>query len=188
MSTKATELRKGNVLMKDDDLLLITDYNHATPGNLRAVIQIKYKSLLNGQVGQFRPTAGDSFELAYLDRKKSQYLYKEANGDFVFMDEETYEQFHLDPELVGDKMGFIKESSSVDVTFHETTPLGVDLPTHVVLEVTEAEAAVKGNSATGVKKDAVLETGLSIKVPMHIGVGETIKVSTDNGEFQGRAS
>ena len=187
MSTKATELRKGNVLQKDGDLLLITDYSHATPGNLRAVIQIKFKSLLTGQTSQFRPAAGDTFDLAYLDRKKCQYLYKEGNGDFVFMDEESYEQFHLSEEFAGDKMNYVKESQSVDVTFHEQMPLDIDLPPQVILEVTESEIAVKGNSATGVKKDAVLETGLKIKVPMHIDVGEKVKVSTDNGEFLGRA-
>ena len=188
MSLKATELRKGNVIMKDGQLLLITDYSHATPGNWRAIIQVKVRNLVTGQNSQFRPAAGDSFDTAYLDRKRSQYLYQEANGDFVFMDEETYDQFTLSSELAGDRMLFIKENESVDVTFHETMPIDLDVPPMVVLEVTEAEAAVKGNSATGVKKDAVLETGLKIKVPMHVDVGDKVKVKTDTGEFQGRAS
>lgn len=187
MSARATELRKGNVILKDGDLLLITDYKHTTPGNLRAVIQVKVRNLVTGQVTQFRPAAGESFEIAFLDKRKCQYLYRESNGDYVFMDEQSYEQFHLSEELVGDRMGFVKESQSIDVTFHETTPIGVDLPNVVVLEVAEAEAAVKGNSATGVKKDATLETGLQIKVPMHIGPGDSVKVSTDNGDFMGRA-
>jgi elongation factor P len=187
MSAKATELRKGNVVLKDGQLLLITDYNHATPGNLRAVIQIKFRNLVTGQASQFRPAAGDSFEIAFLDHKKCQYLYRESNGDFIFMDEESYEQFPLPADLAAEKMGFVKESQTIEVTFHESTPIGVELPSSVVLEVAEAEAAVKGNSATGVKKDAVLETGLKIKVPMHIAQGEAIKVSTDTGEFMGRA-
>lgn len=186
MSAKATELRKGNVLLKDGDLLLITDYTHTTPGNLRAVIQVKVRNLVTGQTSQFRPAASETFEIAFLDKRKCQYLYRESNGDYVFMDEQSFEQFHLPADLAADKMGYVTESQSIDVTFHESTPIGVDLPNVVVLEVTEAEAAVKGNSATGVKKDATLETGLQIKVPMHIGPGEKVKVSTDNGEFMGR--
>lgn len=187
MSVPATQLRKGNVLLKDGELLLITDYSHSTPGNWRAIIQIKTRNLVTGQTTAFRPNASESFEVAYLDKKSAQYLYQESNGDYIFMDEGTYEQFPLSAELVGPQMQFVKENQTVDVTFHETTPIGVDIPTNVVLEVTDAEMAIKGNSATGVKKDAVLETGLRIKVPMHIGVGEKIKVNTDTGEFLGRA-
>ena len=187
MSTKATDLRKGNVIQKDGDLLLIIEYSHATPGNLRAVVQVKVKSLLTGQVTQFRPAASDNFDLAYLDRKKCQYLYAESNGDYVFMDEESYEQFPLTPDLVGEAMNYVKESQTIEVTFHEQTPIGVELPPSVVLEVTESEIATKGNSATGVKKDAKLETGLTIRVPMHIDVGEKVKVNTQTGEFLGRA-
>ena len=187
MSVKATELRKGMVLQKDNDLLLITDYQHHTPGNLRSVIHVKTKSLLNGSQGQFRPTAGDTFDTAYLDKKKAQYLYAEANGDYVFMDSESYEQFHLPADLAAEKMRFVKESEEILVTFHETTPIGLELPTTVVLEVVEAEMAVKGNTATNVKKDAKVETGYELKVPIHIKVGELISINTDTGEFSGRA-
>lgn len=188
MNVKATELRKGMVLQKDGDLLVITDYSHSTPGNWRAIIQVKLKSLTSGQTTSLRPAASESFETAYLDRKKCQYLYQEANGDYVFMDEESYEQFHISAELGADTMPYVKESDSVEVTFHETTPIGIALPPSVILEITEAEMAVKGNSATNVKKEAVLETGLKIKVPLHINVGERVKVSTDNGDFMGRAN
>ena len=187
MNVKATELRKGMVLQKDGDLLLITDYSHSTPGNWRAIIQVKTRSLTSGTNGQFRPAAGDQFETAFLDRKKCQYLYQEANGDFCFMDSETFEQFNITKDLGEAKMAFVKESAEVEITFHETTPIGIELPTNVVLEVTESEIAIKGNSATGVKKDAVLETGHKLKVPMHIDVGELVSVNTDTGEFMGRA-
>lgn len=180
-------MRKGMVLLKDGQLLLITDYSHATPGNLRAVIQVKTKNLTTGQNSSFRPAAGDSFETAFLEKKKCQYLYEESNGDYVFMDGETYEQYNLPRDLIEDKMAFVKESDEALVTFHETTALGLELPTNVVLEVTDAEMAVKGNSATGVKKDAQLETGHKLKVPMHIDVGEKITVNTETGEFVGRA-
>ena len=104
------------------------------------------------------------------------------------MDEETYDQFNLSPDLVGEHMGYVKESTSIDVTFHEGTAIGVDLPASVELEVTEAEAAVKGNTATNVKKNAVVETGMQVRVPMHISAGDVIKISTDSGDFQGRVN
>ncbi len=186
MGVKATEIRKGQVIEKDGDLLLVTDYDHRTPGNLRSIINIKTRSLTSGQANSMRLSSSDTLEVAFLDRRKAEYLYREGTGDYVFMDGETYEQFHLTQDLVGDKMGFVKENDTIEVTFHEGTPIGVELPSSVVLRVTEAEEAVKGNTASSVKKEAVLETGLSIKVPMHIKVGEEVKVSTDTGEFQGR--
>ncbi|MFT6109965.1 MAG: elongation factor P [Planctomycetota bacterium] len=188
MNLKATELRKGLVLIKDGQLLLISDYSHHTPGNWRAIIQVKTRNLQTGQNGSFRPSAGDQFEVAYLDKKKSQYLYQEANGNYCFMDAETYEQFHLEKAMAEEKMRYVRESDEIEVTFHETTAVSIELPPQVVLEITEAELAVKGNSATNVKKDAVLETGAAIRVPLHIGVGEKVKVSTDTGDFMGRAS
>ncbi len=188
MGVKATEVRKGQVIEQDGDLLLITEYEHRTPGNLRSIIQIKARSLTSGQTTSHRFSGSDTLEVAYLDRRKCEYLYREGNGDFVFMDNESYEQFPLTQDMVGDKMGFVKENTTVEVTFHDQTPLDLSLPGSVVLEVTEAEAAVKGNTATNVKKDAVLETGLKIKVPMHVAVGDQVKVSTETGEFQGRAN
>ena len=186
MSNRATELRKGDVILKDGDLLLITDYHHHTPGNLRSIIQMKTKSLTSGQANSLRAGSGDSFEKAYLDRKKAEYLYKEANGDHVFMDSESYEQFVITAEFAEAYMGYVRENTTVEVTFHESSPIGIALPPQVVLKVVESEVAVKGNTANNVKKDAVLETGLKIKVPMHIGVGEEVKVKTENGELQRR--
>ncbi len=188
MAVKATDLRKGNVIVDKDKLLVITEYHHHTPGNLRAVIHLKVKDLRTGVVTPMRLSSSDSFEIAYLDKKKAEYLYKDTSGNYIFMDQVSFEQIPLSEDLVGDKMPFVKENTVVDVTFHETTPIGVELPVSVTLLVTESEAAVKGNTATNVKKEAVLETGLKIKVPLHIGVGELVKVSTADGEFQGRAN
>ena len=186
MGVRAVDLRKGTVLEKDGDLLLITEYTHKTPGNLRAIIQIKTKSLTTGQTSNIRLGSGDVVDVAFLDKKKAEYLYKESNGDFVFMDGDTYDQFTLTADFVGSKMGFVKENTTVEITFHENTPIGVVLPTVVTLEVTEAEAAVKGNTATNVKKDAIVETGMAVKVPLHVNPGDVIKISTETGEFQGR--
>jgi elongation factor P len=186
MAVKATELRRGTVIVGErGDLLLITEYHHHTPGNLRAVIHLKVKNLRTGVVTPMRLSSSDAFEVAYLDKKKCEYVYKDSTG-YVFMDQETFEQFPLPAELVGDKMGFVRENTVVDVTFHGTLPIGVELPASVTLKVIEAEAAVKGNTATNVKKEAVVETGMKVRVPLHITAGDEIKISTADGEFQGR--
>ncbi len=188
MNVKATELRKGMVLLKDGDLVLITDYSHHTPGNWRSIIQVKTRSLTSGSNSSFRPMAGDQFEVAHLDRKKAQYLYREANGEFVFMDNDSYDQFTIPEDVIGDSMGYVKENSEVEVTFHDVRPISIALPASVVLQIKEAEHAVKGNTATNVKKDAILETGLQIKVPIHIKAGDMVKVNTETGEFLGRVN
>jgi len=188
MGVRATEIRKGQVIQMNGDLLLVTDFEHKTPGNLRAIINIKTRSLTTGSMNAMRLGSGDVLEVAFLDRKKAEYLYREASGNYVFMDTDSYEQFELNEEFVGDKMPYVRENTQVEVTFHGTTPVGVELPPQVVLKVTEAENAVKGNTSSGVKKEAVVETGLRVKVPMHISVGDEIKIATTNGEFQGRAN
>lgn len=189
MGIRATEVRKGQVIQLNGDLLLVTEYEHKTPGNLRAIINIKAKSLTTGATSAMRLGSSDVLDLAYLDRKRAEYLYRDSgSGNFVFMDTEGYEQFELSEEFVGDKMLYVRENTQVEVSFHGTTAVGVVLPPQVVLEVKEAEAAVKGNTTSGVKKDAVLETGLKIKVPIHIQVGDQVKVATETGEFQGRAN
>jgi elongation factor P len=176
------------VIEKDGELLLVTEFHHHTPGNLRAIINIKTKNLGTGQANAMRLSSGDVLEVAYLDRKNCEYLYREGDGSYVFMDTQTYEQFPLSEEFVGDKMGYVRENTAVEVTFHNTTPIGVELPAVVTLTVTEAEPAVKGNTATNVKKDAVVETGMAVKVPLHVGEGDVIKIRTSDGEFQGRAN
>jgi len=186
MGVRATEIRKGQVIQLNNDLWVVTEYEHKTPGNLRAIINIKTKSLTSGATSAMRLGSSDVLEVAYLDRKTAEYLYQEGSGNFVFMDTENFEQFELSQEFVGDKMPYVRPNTQVEVTFHGTTPVGVELPPQVILTVTEAEAAVKGNTTSGVKKEAVLETGLRIKVPIHIQTGDQVKVATETGEFQGR--
>lgn len=185
MGVRATELRKGTVIQENGQLWLIVEYMHHTPGNLRAVIHCKMKNIQTGQTRELRLGSGDVYEVAYLDKKKCEYLYKDSTG-YVFMDQESFDQFPLPAELVGDMMGFVRENTVVDVTFHEALAIGVDLPPSVTLKVIEAESAVKGNTATNVKKEAIVETGMKVKVPLHITAGDQIKISTVDGEFQGR--
>lgn len=188
MGVKATELRKGVVVEIDRDLWVITDYMHHTPGNLRAIIHVKLRSLRSGSTKDMRLGSGDVLEVAYLDKRTCEYLYKEQSGDYVFMDSESFEQFNVNHSLIGDRMPYVKENTQCIVTFHGANPIGIELPAAVVLEVIEADPAVRGNTATNVKKDAVVETGLKIKVPIFITKGEKVKIRTDDGEFLGRVN
>ena len=188
MGVKATELRKGTVIDMDGGLWVITDYMHHTPGNLRAIIHTKLKNLKTGSTREMRLGSGDVLEVAYLDKKSCEYLYKDVNAGYVFMDSESYEQFTIPVDLIGDKMPYVKENTSCVVTFHGATPIGVELPAAVVLEVIDADPAVRGNTATNVKKDATVETGLKIRVPIFITKGEKVKIRTEDGEFLGRVN
>ncbi|MFT7618020.1 MAG: elongation factor P [Planctomycetota bacterium] len=187
MGRRATEIRKGNILDIDGDLWQVVKYHHHTPGNLRAIITMKCKSLSTGGWKHIRAGSGDNFEVAFLEKRKCQYLYKdEGSGVYVFMDQKNYEQYELQHDVVGDDMPYVVENYEADVTFHGEKAIGLDLPASVTLVVTEAEPGSKGNTVSNLFKKAVVETGLDIKVPLHIGVGERVKISTETGEFQGR--
>jgi elongation factor P len=181
----ATDIRKGTVLILDGELYVCTDFQHSTPGNLRAKVQTKLRNLQTGSTIQRRFGSTDRVEIAFLDKRPCEYLYKDGTN-FVFMDTQTYEQYYISEEQVGDQMPYIVANAVVQVTFHEKTAIAVELPASVELEVTHTEPGVKGDTVSNVFKPATLETGLEVKVPNHIGVGDVIRVSTQTGEFQGR--
>jgi elongation factor P len=135
---------------------------------------------------RFQSTA--SVEKAWLDKREAEYLYDDPNTGPVFMDQETYEQYSLNAELLGEAMLYVKPNEIVEVTFYEGSPIGLDLPPNVTLQIKETDPAVKGDTVSGVLKPAVVETGATIKVPAHIRVGDFIKVSTITGEFQERVN
>ena len=184
---RVTELKKGNVVVLDGDLYTITQYDHITPGNWRAIHMLYLKNIKTGAQKQMRCGTSDMLEVAWLDKKECQYLYKDSTG-YVFMDNENYEQHILSPDLVSESMKYLKENETVQVTFHETVAVGIELPPTVILEITEAEEAVRGNSVTNLQKNANTSTGLEIKVPLHIKKGEKVKISTSTGEFLGRVN
>jgi elongation factor P len=186
MTIKATQIRKGQVLVLEGELYLVTDFEHIAPGNWRAINQVKCKHLVTGNTKQMRLGSDETVELAYLDRRSCAFSYMDGDN-YVFMDNENYEQYFLGADVVGEAMKFVKENQAVTVTFFEGKAISIDLPSAVVLLVTEAEMAVKGDSVTNDKKGAVTETGLEIRVPMYIEAGEYVKVSTENGDFLGRA-
>jgi elongation factor P len=184
----ATSIRKGSFIIHKDSLWQVVDVTHRTPGNLRGFVQLKIRNMANGTHIVERFSSNQDVETAWLDTRVSQYLYDDANLGPVFMDVENYEQFSLDREVLGDTMNYVKANDEVEVTFHDGTAIGVRLPAKVELVIIETDPAVKGDTVNSVMKDATLETGLVVKVPSHIRLGDKIRVSTVTGEFQERVN
>jgi elongation factor P len=185
-SIEYSQVRKGMVIVGDDgQLYTVVDRDLNTPGNWRAILQLKLKNLKTGSITINRVRPQDKVEQAYLDRREMQYLYRDGDS-FVFMDNENYDQFHLDGDLVGDLMVYLKEGDKAHVVMYEGKPLSLDLPATVELQVTETEPSVKGATAAAQYKPATLETGLKISVPPFIGIGEKVAVDTRTGEYLSR--
>ena len=175
------------VIVGDDgQLYTVVERDLNTPGNWRAILQLKLKNLKSGAVTVNRVRPQDKVEQAYLDRRQMQYLYKDGS-DYVFMDNETYDQYHLSGDLVGDLMLYLKEGDNVGVVMYEGKPLSVELPATVELKVVETEPSVKGATAAAQYKPATLETGLRISVPPFVAIGEKVAVDTRTGEYLSRA-
>jgi elongation factor P len=167
---------------EDGQLYHVIDRDLNTPGNWRAILQLKLKNLKTGSITLNRVRPEDKVETAYLDKREMEYIYPEAHG-YVFMDTETFDQITLPEEQVGELMQYMKANTRAAVTFYDAKPLSVELPATVELEVTETDPALKGATAAAQYKPATLETGLKITVPPFIKIGEVIKVDTRTGEY-----
>jgi elongation factor P len=175
------------VIVGDDgQLYSVIDRDLNTPGNWRAILNLKLKNLKTGAVTPRRFKPEDKVEVAYLDKRPMQYLYQEGDG-YVFMDLETYDQITLGKEWVGEQILYLKENDNAQVTFYEGKPLSLELPATVELKVTETEPSLKGATAAAQNKPATLETGLTISVPPFVRIGEVIQVDTRTGEYLSRA-
>ena len=150
------------------------------------IVKIKVKTVRTGVINEMSFTGGDKVELAHVDKKAMQYLYDDGTS-LVFMDNETYEQIEISKDRLTWEMQFMKPNDNVTISMYENEVLGVILPDKVTLQITECEQAVKGDTATSAQKNAVLETGLSIKVPLFIQNGEMVVISTADGKYNGRA-
>lgn len=185
-SIEFSAVRKGNVIVgKDGQLYTVVDRNLNTPGNWRAILQLKLKNLKTGAVTMSRERPDDKVELAYLDKREMQYLYREGE-DFMFSDLETYDQIPLHKDWVGDMILYLKEGDNCHVVFYEGKPISLELPPTVELKVTETEPSLKGATAAAQYKPATLETGLVVTVPPFIAIGEVVTVDTRTGEYTGR--
>lgn len=186
-SIEYRQVRKGMVLVGDDkQLYYVVDRDLNTPGNWRAILQLKLKNLKTGSIAMNRVRPQDKVEQAYLDRRQMQYLYQDADG-FVFMDNENFDQITLERVWAGDQMLYLKEGTTVQLVFYEGKPISLDLPATVDLKVTETEPSIKGATAQAQFKPATLETGLKITVPPFVAEGDLISVDTRTGEYLSRA-
>lgn len=183
---KSTDLRPGMAIKLDGNLYVITQFQHVTPGNLRAFVQIKIKNLENGTIIEKRLRSGEEVERVELDRREMEYLYQEAGG-YVFMDQKDYDQITLSKDLIEDSMGFVKPNTVINVLICDGRPVSVELPTVVELKVIDTPPGIKGATATNQLKEATLETGLKTRVPPFIGVGEVVRINTVDGSYNSRA-
>lgn len=177
-----SDLRNGLVLRYNGELHVIVQWEHRTPGNLRAFYQVKMKNLKNGKMIENRFRSGEEIEVVRLDTRNFQYLYHDGNG-YMFMDNDNYDQVSVADDIVGDQHLYLKEGESVQIMFNGEIPVTVEIPPHVNLKVIEAPPGNKGDTATGGTKPVVVETGATVNVPMFISEGDEIKVDTRTGSY-----
>ena len=182
----AGDFKNGITVQMDNGIWQIIEFQHVKPGKGAAFVRTKMKNIVSGGVVEktFRPT--EKLELAHIDRKEYQYLY--ADGDlYNFMNTETYDQIALSADQVGDSLKFVKENEMVKLCSHDGNVFAIEPPISVELEVTDTEPGIKGNTATGATKPAIVETGAKIMVPLFVNQGDKIKIDTRTGEYTSRA-
>jgi len=180
------DMRPGQTLDLDGTLFTILNYQHVKPGKGQAFVKTKLRNVKNGAVVDRTFRADEKVGLAVLDKREMQYLYPDDAG-LVFMDEETYDQMHIDPGMLGDAVKFLKDGTVCMVPVYDGTPVGIDMPVSIELEVTETDPGLKGDRVSGALKPATLETGAVVNVPLFVEPGQRIKVDTRSGEYMSRA-
>ena len=183
---KASELKKGMIIDDGGQLYIVTDVDHKTPGNLRAIYQLTLKHLLDGRVTNKRFNPSDSVTKVDLEGKKAQYLFHDHAG-FHFMDMETYETIVLGADILSSIKDYLKENAEIALLYYEHKPVSAELPASIDLKVIESAPGARGDTSGKATKPAKLETGLVINVPLFIEEGEIVKVDTRTGQYLGRA-
>ncbi|MEK3981243.1 elongation factor P [Psychrobacillus sp. INOP01] len=180
------DFKTGLTILVDGVLYRVLDFQHVKPGKGAAFVRSKLRNLRNGSVNEKTFRAGEKVEKAQIDNRKMQYLY--ASGDqHVFMDTDSYEQIELSENQIEYELKFLRENMEIHVIQFQGETLGVELPKSVVLEVTETEPGIKGDTSGGGSKTASLETGLIVTVPLFINVGDKLIINTDEGSYVSRA-
>jgi elongation factor P len=179
------ELKKGVVIELEGDLWQILDYHHIKMGRGSAQVRIKFRNVRKQSIVEKTFQAGEKFPRATMERRTAQFLFAEGD-DYTFMDTETYDQFVITAAQLGDAKDYIKDGLQLDRVSYEGETLGVELPINLDLKVTETDPGFAGDTATGTRKPATLETGLVVQVPLFVSVGDVIRVDTRTGEYQTR--
>ncbi len=180
------DMRPGQTLEIDGTLFTILQYQHVKPGKGQAFVKTKLRNLKNGAVAERTFRADEKVNLAMLDKREMQFLYKDDAG-LVFMDNETYDQIHIDPELLGDAVKFLKDGTVCLVPTFEDRPVSAEMPNSIELEITETEPGMKGDRVSGALKPATVETGAIVQVPLFLTTGDRIKVDPRSGEYMSKA-
>ncbi len=180
------DLKNGMKLNLEGQLWNVVEFQHVKPGKGPAFVRTKLKNVLTGKVVDKTFNAGIKVDVANVDKRDMQYLYREA-GDFVFMDLSDYDQPRIPEAVVGDAANYLLEEQTVVIAFNEGTPLYVDMPAAVELVIKHTDPGLQGDRSTGGTKPAELETGATIQVPLFISTGEKVKVDTRTGAYLGRA-
>lgn len=181
------DLKNGMTLDLDGQLWTVVEFQHVKPGKGPAFVRTKMKQVLTGKVVEKTFNAGVKVEVAILEKRDMQYLYRDGD-DFMFMDSTNFDQISIPKATVGDAVNYMLENSDVIVAMHEGNPLYVELPASVELTITYTEPGIQGDRSSGGTKPATLETGISIQVPLFIKQDEKVLVDTRNGSYLGRAN
>ncbi len=177
MQISTNQFKTGMAIEIGGTLFFIVDFQHVKPGKGGAFVRTKLKNVMTGAAQDKTFRAGEKFELAHLEHRKMQYLYKDGEN-YNFMDNSSFEQMTLTPEQLGDVMKYVKENTDVDVLMHDGRPIGVESPIFVELEVVETDPGLRGDTATGATKPAKLETGAIVQVPLFVSIGDQLKIDT----------
>lgn len=186
MALSITDLKKGTLFQIDGIPYRVVDYNQKVMGRGGSIVNVRIKSLIDGKVLEKTYKGNEQLDSADVATQNVQYLYSDGNT-FYFMDEETFEQFEIPADIVGDGAGYLKEGDRVQAQLFNDAVINVELAKNVPLLVTYTENVVKGDTTSSVLKDATLETGITIKVPAFIKQGDVVKVDTRTGEYLERA-
>ena len=176
------DLKNGMTLNIENGLFQVVEFQHVKPGKGGAFVRTTLKNARTGAVIDRTWRSGERFEPANVESKKMQYLFSSGES-FTFMDNATYEQVEMAADLIGDDKWFLLDNIEVEVLFYNERPVGVSLPSHVVMEIVDSEPGVKGDTATNVTKQATVSTGYAVAVPIFIKVGERIKIDTRTGAY-----
>jgi elongation factor P len=176
------QLRRGTTFEHEGSLYKVTEYSHHKPGRGKATIRVSVRDLRTGANVQITFNSGDRVEDVRLEKRPMQYLYDDGIF-YVFMDQDTFEQKRVNHEVMGDDAQFLKDNMEMELLSYEGEIIDYNLPPNVDLEVVESELAVAGDTATGATKEVVVETGLKVKTPLFVEVGDVIRVDTRSGEY-----
>ncbi len=185
-ATTTNDLKRGMTLDLPEGLFQVVDFQHVKPGKGPAFVRTTLRNVRSGGVLDRTFRSDEKVEQAVVDKKDMQFLYRDG-GDYVFMDNSTYEQIHVGPQALGGATNYIVDGSSMVLQFYKDEIIGTDLPAAVALNVAQTEPGIQGDRVSGARKPATLETGLVVQVPLFVNPGERIKVDTRTGEYLTRA-